>query len=245
MDYALLTGSSLSMSGNISIVPAPGYAGNADVQVNGNVSVSGNASSVNGFLTYSGTASGKLSNIVSPVINPNGNPAYSQDQPVTVPTFNPSDFTSIATTVYPGNHTFNGPVALGTKTNPAIIIVNGNLNLSSATFTGYGAILVTGNVSLSGGNTLTTNDPQGSALGLYIVGNLSMSGNSEIDANIIALGTISMSGTPTIIGNLVTPSPVSFSGTANIEYKPPVSAITLPFWNTAAARPADIRYYLE
>jgi hypothetical protein len=195
------------------------------------MSVSGNASSINGFLTYSGAASGKLSNIVTPVINPDGDPAYSQVPQVPIPTFKPDDFTSIATLVYPGNTTFNGPVTLGTKTHPAIIIVNGSLILSSATFTGYGAILVTGNVSLSGGNRLTTNDPQGSALGLYIAGNLSMSGSSEIDANIITLGTISMSGTPTIIGNLITPSPVSLSGTVNIEYKPPVSAITLPFWN--------------
>lgn len=115
---------------------------------------------------------------------------------------------------------------------------------SSATFTGYGAILVTGSVALSGGNKLTTQDPQGSALGLYIVGNLAMSGNSEIDANMIVLGSIAMSGTPNIIGSIITPNPIALSGNAQVDYKPPVSAITQPFW-AIASRPSDIRYYLE
>jgi hypothetical protein len=246
MTYALLTGGDLSMSGNVSIWPAtPDYNGNANVQVNGNLAVSGNASAIGGFLTYSNNEAGKLNNIVQPVDNPNNLPAYSKVPQVPVPTFNPNDYLGVATKVYAGNVTFNGPITLGTKTNPAIIIVQGNLTLSSATFTGYGSILVTQNIALSGNNKITTKDPSGSSLAMYIGGNLAMSGNSEIDANLVVLGAVAMSGTPTIIGNLVTPNPVALSGTANLEYKPPVVDITQSIWNTASARPLDVRYYWE
>jgi hypothetical protein len=244
MDYALLTGSSLSMSGNISIVPDCKYSGNANVQANSNVSVSGCSANIGGFLTYTGSESGDLSGIVTPIVNPNGLSAYSQGPAVTIPTFSPNNYSNIATTTYTGNKTLSGAVTLGTKTNPAIIIIQGNLTLSSATFTGYGAILVTGNVALSGGNKLTTIDPQGSALGLYIAGNLAMSGNSEIDANMLVLGTVSMSGTPNIIGNIISQNPIALSGNVQLDYKPPVSSITQPFWS-AASRPSDVRYYLE
>ncbi|MDR3610451.1 MAG: hypothetical protein P4L27_07815 [Ignavibacteriaceae bacterium] len=245
MNYALFTGSDLSMSGNVSIVPASGYNGNANVQVNGNLAVSGNASIINGFLTYSNNEAGKLNNIVQPVNNPDNLPAYSKVPAVNVPTFNPNDYLGVATKVYAGNVTFNGPIALGTKENPSVIIVQGNLTLASATFTGYGSILVTQNIALSGGNRLTTQDTTGSSLALYVAGNLAMSGNSEIDANMIVLGNVAMSGTPTIIGNLITPKPVALSGTANIEYKPPVISISQSIWNSAAARPSDVRYYWE
>jgi hypothetical protein len=244
MSYAVLTGKDLTMSGDITIVPASGTTINANVHANGNVSISDGASTVNGFLTYGGTVTGNLSQIVHPVINPNNQAAYSQHNAITIPTFNPNDFSSIATTTYSGNKTMQGAVTLGTKSAPSIIVVQGNLTLTSATFTGYGAILVTGNVTLSQGNKITTSDPQGNTLGLYIAGNLNMDCQSEIDANIIALGSVTI-GDAKIVGNLVSPNPITFDNCGtSVSYKPPVSAITQPFF-PVASRPADIRYYLE
>ena len=244
MNYAVLTGKDLNMQGNITIVPSSGYSGNANVQANNNVTISSSSSKISGFLTYTGTASGQLSTIVQPVNNPKNLPAYSQQGAVVIPTFKPSDYISKATTIYNGNKTLSGTVAMGTITNPSIIIVQGNLTMANVTFTGYGSIMVSGNVSLTDYNKITTSDPQGNTLAMYIAGNLTMDCQTEIDANIIVLGTVDI-GDCTIVGNLVSPNAITFdhSGTT-IKYKPPVKAITeeiLP----VASRPADVRYYLE
>jgi hypothetical protein len=122
------------------------------------------------------------------------------------------------------------------------------LNLDNAiTYTGYGTILVEGNVSAGILNkvVLKPSNPATSALSINVTGNFnSLLDNTEIDASLYVLGNVSMVGNNKIVGNLITNSSLSVAWNTTINYIPPIPAITQQYF-PIAARPADVRYYLE
>ena len=154
--------------------------GNANVQVNSTANLSG-SSSIKGFLSSYNPAVLTGSASVNPPVNPNGLPAKTSGVTVTLPTFNPSAFLSLAKPgdIHYGNWTWSGSTSgtdtLGSQTNPRIIIVLGNLNFSGSTilnYVGYGAILVSGTVTLSGSSQIITSNTNTNSLGLYVTGDL-------------------------------------------------------------------------
>jgi hypothetical protein len=229
LNYAILTNGNLTMKGNALVEANPPGNYNANVHTNGAYTGTGNSYNLNGFLTYN-SGSGKLH--ATPPSNPNNLLTYSTSAQVTIPTFNPANFLSKATTVYNGNTTLSGTITMGTKTNPAIIYVGGNATINNANFTGYGSIIVTGDISMAGNNSFSASDPQGNPLGLFTAGNFSITGNSNVYASIFANGTVSLNGTGSVYGQIIqgSSSSMTLSGTSNVYYIPPISSITNTFW---------------
>jgi hypothetical protein len=244
LNYALLTGGNFTVNGGMNVSSPSG--GNANIFANGNVNINGN-STIAGFLNYTGTFTHNgfdPSKTITPPVNPNGLPSYGQAPAVAVPNFDPNYFKSIATKTYPPNTSINGlTIPLGTKTNPSIIYVDGDLSLNGVTFTGYGSVCVKGKLNLNGGNINNTNDPQGSPLAFYVVGNVYANGGSN-QFNIFTMGQFSYNGSLTVKGSILAGSAGSFNGSLNIVYNPAVSSVLPTSW-TVAHRPSDVRYYLE
>src|ERR1035437_2224106 len=145
MDYAILSGGNLLVNSSSSVQY---NGGNALVQVNGSATIN-SSSSISGSLTYHNTVSVTSGSSVT---------TSSQGPVVTIPTFNPTAFTNLAQPgdIYNSGYTLNSSKTvnfiLGDSAHPRIIIINGPLLLNSSskiTYTGYGAILVNGNVTCS------------------------------------------------------------------------------------------------
>ena len=240
MNYAVLAGGNLSMNSSTKIEYV---GGNALVQVNGTATLN-SSSSIAGSLTSPNPVSlTSGSSVTTSSIGP----------AVTIPSFDPNAFTSLAQPgdIYNGytlNSSKNANFTLGDSTHPRIIIINGDLKLNSSStiyYTGYGAILVTGNVSCSSSSNIINSSLSGGSLGLFVKGNFSLSSSSEIDANILVEGSL-VGGVSSvkIKGSLIANNSISLMSSVHIYYQPPVASITSQFWSIAA-RPTDVRYYLE
>lgn len=246
--YAVFSNGNLQLSGNTSI-ESENHAYNANVHSNGNVQLSGNPE-VTGFVTYSGQYSQSGHPQITPNQNPNNLPVKSQTSQVQVPTFNPADYQGIAQQTYPGNFNIAGnqTVTLGTAQSPKIIYVGGNLNWSgNVTITGYGIIVVQGNSQISGNVHFQTVDQNQSTFGLYTVGNIQMSGNSDMYGQYLSLHNIQVSGNGEIKGSLAAGDQVQMSGNGEVEYVPANADLTSPIFGSGqqATRPFKPNSYYE
>ncbi len=251
MDYAVCTGDNLSLNGNVNIQDDNNPQWNANVHTNSDFQMNGN-NSIKGFLTYVGKAHSnpakRMDSNIIPNQNPDGLPNYYQDSVVTIPSFNPDEYKSKAAQVYPTNKTISGNITLGTKDNPEIIYVGGDLTLNG-NVSGYGIFIVQGNILLNGNVTVNTLDPEGSSVGLYTAHDLNANGNVKIYAQILTGGNANLNGNCKVYGSITTEGTVNFNGNVNIYYRPAAGALTTPFWSPQVKkgngldRPQIISYY--
>ena len=245
--YASASQGNISLSGNAEILPDPAFpTANANVQTNGSFSIGGSAN-ISGFVSYAGSFSGSTSKI-TPTTNPGGLPVASKVAPVTIPTFNPDDYLAKATTVYAGDLNVSGAFNLGTKASPAIIYVGGNFNMSGgASVTGYGIVIVKGNVQMSGHCTFNTMDPGTSTFGCYAAGDIQLSGTSDFYGQMLSLKDIQFSGTVNVYGTVAAGQEVQFSGNNKIYYNPASAVLTSPVFTspggTSTSRLTIKRFY--
>lgn len=228
--YSIASDNNVSLGGNINIRDDNNPLWNANVHTNGNFSMNGN-NTVKGFMTYVGTASGTgntLTTTFQPNTNPDNLPSYYKVSAVPVPAFVPNSFVSIATQIYNTSKTFSGNNTLGTKTNPAIIYVNGDLNIGG-NFTGYGVFLVQGNVTTNGNISFTAIDPSGNNLGIYANGSVSIQGGT-VRAQILSNSNVSIGSNSQVYGGITAKGLISFQGGANFYYRPITNELTKPFW---------------
>ncbi|MFA5806002.1 MAG: hypothetical protein WC879_15300 [Melioribacteraceae bacterium] len=247
--YALLSGNNLQLSGNASVIDDNNTAWNANVHTNGQMTMSGNAL-IKGFLSYPNQFQQSGNAIVQPNQNPNNLPVDGNiPANVPVPTFNPDNYMSIATQTYSGNfNKSSGTVTLGTAQNPAIVYVGGNLNWSgNVTVTGYGIIVVKGNAQMSGNVTFQTQDPNKSTFSLYTVGNIQMSGNSDMYGQYLSLANIQMSGNGELKGSIAAGGQVQMSGNGKVKYRPANASLTAPIFGSGqqSTRPFKPTSYYE
>ncbi|MCL5027775.1 MAG: FapA family protein [Bacteroidetes bacterium] len=245
MNYALASGKDVELEGNVKITDDNNSQWNANVHTNGEFEMEGNPS-INGFVTYVSEIDGKLS-AIRPNQNPSNLPTYSKVSPITIPSFNPDDYKSKATVTYAGDKSFSGNIYLGTKANPQIIYVGGDLTLKG-NVSGYGIFIVKGNIKINGNVNITGQDPSGSNLGLYTAGNLETSGNVTIKAQIFSNGNTELGGNSEVYGSITSKGEVEMEGNVNIYYKPATSSLTAPFWagnsnGSSTTRPAIVSYY--
>lgn len=249
LQYAVATGQNLSLNGNVSI-HADNSNVNANIHTNSNFQMNG-VNSIAGFLTHTGTAhsnpASRLNTNITPNVNPDGLSSHSQTAQIAIPDFNPDDYLAQATTVYNNNVTLSGNRSLGTKDNPQIIYVGGDLTLSGS-ITGYGVLIVKGNININGNVSITAQDPTGNNLGLYTKGNINMSGNVTVKAQIYAQQNVNFNGNVKVYGSVTTKGVVNFNGNVNVYYRPATTELTTPFWegeggNNTAARPEMISCY--
>ncbi len=262
LNYAVAMGGNMTLNGNVNIKDNNNPQLNANIHTNSNFQMNGN-SSITGFLTYSGTATSNPSSRLKTNIVPNNNPnnlaSTSQAPNVNMPAFNPDNYKGQAGQTYSSNANLNGEITLGTKSNPEIVYVNGDLNLSgNTTISGYGMFIVKGNI-LVNGNIKTNNSSEdddesessssNSSVGLYCSGDLNATGNIKLNAQIYTGGNVNLNGNVTIIGSVSAAGVVNFNGNNNIYYIPANAALTNPFWpqnnNSNNSKRPSVLSYLE
>jgi hypothetical protein len=235
MKYAVFSGNNMHLNGGVEITHA-GNNLNSNVHVNGNFTMNGN-NSIDGFLTYTGYASSNpssaLNNRINPVSNPENLPKHFQTSQINIPSFDPDQYLSKATDIYYGNKTFNGNITLGTKENPKIIFVTGDL-IINGTVTGYGIFISKGQTIINGNISLNSPDPNVSNVGLYSGGDLIVNGNVTLNAQIFSNKNTILNGNVKVYGNIVSRQQVNFNGNVNIYYKPANEVLTKPVWGTGS-----------
>ncbi|MCX8056638.1 MAG: hypothetical protein N3F03_03380 [Ignavibacteria bacterium] len=231
MRYAVLSGRNLNLNGGVTITNA-GNGLNANVHVNGNFSMNGN-NDIDGFLTYTGSAQSNPANAlntrITPVSNPTNLPVHFQTQQVNIPDIDPNDIKNKATDIYYGNKSFSGNITLGTKENPKIIYVTGDLSISG-NVTGYGIFVSLGNVIISGNVTINSPDPTVSNIGIYSKNDLIVNGNVTLNAQLYANGNVVLNGNNRIYGNVVSKNSVQMNGNVTVYYKPANELLAKQAW---------------
>ncbi len=247
MQYALATDADIKLTGDPSITLAMGSPDglNANVHTNGTMELGGKKLEILGFGSYSTSVIGKESALESfqPPYNPTGQDHLYETDPIDIPDFTDVDYAnyldaygeSIVDQSSVGDVEVGGLLDLGgTRDNPYVWHVDGNLRFTSDTvINGYVMFVVTGETSMSGdvlvGDSGFTGGAE-SSVALYTNGNLNLSGNSTVNAQMFVGGqAVVAKGTPTILGNLVTNGGIDMRGTPNMLYRQASSALT-SFW---------------
>lgn len=230
--YALSTEADIKLNGNVFIRSDNNPTWNSSIHTNGNFNMVGN-NFIEGFLSYTGNATSspasRLNTNIVPNNNPENLPKHKKVNHVEMPPFDPSEYNGYVNQTYNNNHTISGNVNLGTKQNPTIIRVNGDLTLSG-TITGYGVFIVSGNVTVNGNISIQSGDPTGNNLGIYSGGNISSSGAFTIKAQMYSAGNILLSDNTLIYGSVSAKGNVQFAGNCNLYYRPATPELTNPFW---------------
>lgn len=249
MKYAMASDENISIQ-NVNIRDDNNSNWNSNVHTNKSFTMNGN-NLIRGFLTYKGTASSnpghRLNTQIVPNLNPDGSPNHYQSDEIEIPAFEPDDYIDIATEVHKGNLSVNGTTLLGTKDNPKIIYVGGNLNISG-TFLGYGVYIVKGNVNVTANISILSEDPNSSSLGIYAKGNVECGNNTTIKAQLFSYGKISFSSNSRLYGSMTAKGIFEFKGRTEIYYKPASDVLTAQIWKVdgvgpASERPVILSYY--
>ncbi len=176
--YAIVSGKNLSFNGGVTITITRNNL-NVNDHVNGIFTMNGNIN-IDGFFTYTVSASSNPPNAlltkIYPVSNPENLPVHYQTSTLEIPEFDPDEVRSKATQIYYGNKTFTGNITLGTKENPEVIYVSGDL-IINGTVTGYGVFVARGRTIINGNVNLTNPDNSVSNIGIYSGGELIVNGN--------------------------------------------------------------------
>lgn len=244
MDYALLAEEDLNLNGNIlTQVLLTGEAAaelNANMHTNGDLHITGNSVRVQGFGTYVGSGHASPNKALLGSFEPNYNPT-SEDgahiaETIELPVFNMPDYLSSVTPtatntglVLAGDHT------LGTRENPHIWYVDGNLtSTGGASIDGYVIFLVDGDINITGNMIAGNSGYDGndeSSMAFYASGEITLGGNVQIYGQMYANGNLTLHGTPRIYGTLVTAGEALLSGTPKIYYRSASPALTT-IWQT-------------
>lgn len=239
MDYALLAEDDLNLNGNIlTEVLVTGEAAaelNANMHTNGDLDIKGNSVSVQGFGTYVGYGSASPSKALQGSFSPNYNPtaanAAHQSERVELPVFNMADYLAKVTPdAYNVGKVLSGTQTLGTRDNPYIWHIDGNLTtLGNTTINGYVVFLVDGSINLTGNIVVGDSGNDGadeSSVAFYASGDVTLGGNVSIYGQIYANGDLKLHGTPRIYGSLATARTATLSGTPKIYYRKASPALT-------------------
>lgn len=233
--YAIVSGKNLSFNGGVTITNA-GNNLNANVHVNGNFTMNGN-NKIDGFLTYTGTASSNppiaLLRRINPVSNPEHLPVHYQTSALKIPEFNPDEVRSKATQIYYGNKTYNGNITLGTKENPEVIYVSGDL-IINGTVTGYGVFVAREKTIINGNVNLTNPDNLVSNIGIYSEDELIVNGNVNLNAQIFSNERVIFNGNVKVYGNVVSKESINMNGNVTVYYKPVGEELVSPVWSRSS-----------
>ncbi|NNE48203.1 MAG: hypothetical protein HKN37_16245 [Rhodothermales bacterium] len=249
LQYALISEQSINLAGHVSTeVYLQGEDGsllNANVHTNADLSIHGGRVSVEGYGSYYGTASGTGKSLETS-FNPNYAPTeqdalYQVPEPVEVPNYDAAAYVAkvlengFGVIEHSGDLALSGTLDYGTRDNPTVIHVTGNLsNTGGAVVNGYVMYMVDGSVSLNG--NLVSGDsgyggPDESSIAIYSGGTVGITGNVEIAAQIYSDGGVEigvdLGGNPKIYGGLATFGEASIEGTPKVYYRTPSAALAI------------------
>jgi hypothetical protein len=173
-----------------------------------------------------------LGEIFAPNSNPGGLPSVQKVDPVEMPDFDPSEYSSIATKVSTKALNLSGHYTLGTYDNPVIWHVQGALSTAGAvSFSGYGVFIVDGSIEISHHITSDAAASE-STLGFYTAGSVDIrKGSLELAGQLYANDNIRLAANTTIKGSM-TADNIAIGGDLNIIYREASSALTRPFWTS-------------
>jgi hypothetical protein len=244
LGYGILSDGDFDVSGNILVKDYGNPAWNASIHTNSDLSWNGNTAEVAGYGTFSVAGSGNAAhakNIFVPNVDLGGEVVH-QAPPVAIPEIDIDKWEKIATRKLYSNTKITSHTKLGTKDNPEIWYIHGDLELSGK-MEGYGVFLVTGDLKLTGQAKMTALDPSGNNLGIIVAGDVKSTGTSDLDATLIAGGSVSATGTTTIIGSIIAKGEIKLAGTPNIYYRPMLDELASKIWEGKPERPRVVSYY--
>ena len=239
-DYAVAVNGDMDMSGNGAIVTPgiPGPAGDSlgiRVHANGNLHAGSASTTVQGFGSYTTSATGKLGNTFQPRANPSRDPALSRTDSVRIPKVVPSQIVAAhggATRTYPPNPSeywdveIREPLVGGTRDNPAVYYVQGNALLVNLTISGYAIIVADGQVKVGGHLRGTPESGRAeSAVAVYTSKDIVMNGGANVFASLFANGGLDYNGNVDIWGNLIIGGDFAHGGGATVHYVPPAPSL--------------------
>ena len=248
LSYAMLSGKDLILNGNMTITDDGNNNWNSDVHANGTIILNGNNNLVNGFGTFSGSPSPINNNAdiktFIPNQNPDGDPVYQQTAPVKLPNFKAEDYKKYATIIESGNKIIDKNTSLGSKDNPVIYYVNGDLTVRAGiTFTGYGIFVVKGNVKAEGNLLISSPDKSANNLAIYAEGEVHIDNQSTIYAQIISNGNLIFNGNTVLHGLACSTAGIILNGSNNNIYYRPSGANLASIFQTSTGKPVILSYY--
>ena len=250
LKYGIISDQSITMNGNILIRDDNNPLLNANVHTNSNFQMNG-VNTIRGFLTYVGNAhsnpSWRLNTSFIPNVNLDNLPVHRKVSTINIPPFDPDNYICKATQIHLGNLSLSGNRTLGTKEQPQIIYVGGDLTISG-NITGYAAFIVRGNININGNVSITSQDPTGNNLGLYTRQNLNVNGNVTLRAQVFTNQNVNLGGNSKVYGGITAKGTINFNGNVSIFYREPTLQLTHPFWpqtgeQTPPKRPKLLAYY--
>ncbi len=245
--YALLSGGQATMNGNVHITDDGNPSWNSNFHTNSNLQING-TNTCSGFGSYSGSAHSNppenLTNTFNPNDNPSAGPTQFQAPVVDIPTFNASDYQSIATNTTVGNLIVTGNQTLGTEANPVIYYIEGDLILK-ANMTGYGIFIVTGNVICQENVTISSPSGTQNNLAIYANGDINLHDNVSVSAQLLSKSNINFGNNSTLHGLATAKGLFNFNGTVNVHYKPSGTALTDPLWESGGSSRAEMVSFYE
>ena len=244
----MLSGKDLILNGNMTITDDGNNNWNSDVHANGTIILNGNNNLVNGFGTFSGSPSPINNNAdiktFIPNQNPDGDPVYQQTAPVKLPNFKAEDYKKYATIIESGNKIIDKNTSLGSKDNPVIYYVNGDLTVRAGiTFTGYGIFVVKGNVKAEGNLLISSPDKSANNLAIYAEGEVHIDNQSTIYAQIISNGNLIFNGNTVLHGLACSTAGIILNGSNNNIYYRPSGANLASIFQTSTGKPVILSYY--
>ena len=239
-EYAVAVNGSMGMSGNGAIVRpgVPGPAGDSlgiRVHANGNLHAGSGSTVVQGFGTYTTSATGKLANTFRPRTNTGRQPPLAQADSVRIPRVVPAQVVAAhggATRTYPYDPSeywdaeIREPLPGGTRDNPAVYYVQGNALLVNLTVNGYAIIVADGRVKV-GGHLRGTPESgrKESAVAVYASRDIVIKGGANVYASLFANGGLDYKGNVDIWGNLIVGGDFAHGGGAAVHYVPPAPSL--------------------
>jgi hypothetical protein len=233
MENAITCGKNLNINTGIALGEEEGLI-NASVFANGKLHID-NTATIEGFGYYGdeNSLSPTLdASIFDPNDNPDGLPMLQEVDDLLIPVFDAAHFKERATQVTVGQTNLGGTYSLGTRDEPMIWYIDGNLSTQApVTFQGYGVIVVEGKVNLSDD---FIGDYAGgeSAFGLYASQGITVSakvtratGQWLSNSNITFSQGLEFSGSITVADNNC-----NFAQPFTMSYVEASDALTKDFW---------------
>ncbi len=218
--------------GNVTIGIEPGGNPhkNTNIFTNGSIVHDSNGNRVEGFGYFVANMNGSQG-LFQPRYNPTGEALYQREARIDIPRFYPNRFQSAATRSSSDVY-LSGNVELGTRENPVIWYVSGNIKTSGPTrISGYGVFIVKGNIEIEHKLTMSETSSEHSTLGLYANGNIYFKkSNITVMAQLFANGKVSMESDVTLYGTITTGGATEFKDNVTIYHRDVAPELVKPFW---------------
>ena len=174
-EYAIACSQNMNINSGITLTTADSM--NASIFANGQLHVQ-SSSHIEGF-AFTADAAGAPrrldENIFQPNVNPDGEDVIQTAESIPITSLDPLDFVGLATQTTTGQITLGGTYSLGTAEAPTVWYIDGNVSTNApVTFTGHGAVIVNGNMTINH-DIYSDLDDGANSLGLYVSNGITVS----------------------------------------------------------------------